>query len=572
MPGFCGIIGDNEIKINTNEDLVNDLIVEDNFVLLRYTINKFLNDKIFQNSNNYTIVLEGVIFNSKELFRLYKSKTMADVMICMYEKNGETFMSELRGSFSGFLFDKERKVKILFTNHIGDKRIFYTSERNMFMFSSDLNTLSKLRIQKKITNRLDINCAYELLSLSFTLEDSTVIENVKMLKAGSYLLINNDQDVTCKQYFTLKNIQNNNDSEDTIIDNINTLFRTALKRALDKDAEYGYKHLISLSGGLDSRMTTVVANDMGYGEDIINYTFAQYGSLDESIPAKISADLKHEWIYKSLDNGTYLKDIDKYVRAQNANSNYSGSAHTYNFLEKIDKNMFGIVHTGQLGDVMISSAYGDDTLDEVKGVPNIGNSTKLLGKVKYNTIDNKELCFLKNRGFIAVFNGNVVIQEHFESSSPFCDIDLMTYCLSIPVKLRKSHNIYNKWINRYYPVAARYIWAQTGTNINKNPIAFLGKSIYLNQLFRKIKRRVMMRIGKVKKGEILDGMNPMDYWYKTNPQLKKSLDDYYNNEMKSIRDSSIKEDIKFLFNTGNVVEKHQVVTLLSALKQFNIIC
>ncbi len=56
----------------------------------------------------------------------------------------------------------------------------------------------------------------------------------------------------------------------------------------DKDIEYGYKHLVSLSGGLDSRMTTYVANDLGYGDSIVNLTFSKTNYVDEQTAKDIA--------------------------------------------------------------------------------------------------------------------------------------------------------------------------------------------------------------------------------------------------------------------------------------------
>ena len=117
------------------------------------------------------------------------------------------------------------------------------------------------------------------------LEDNTLFNEIKKLIAGHYILIKSGK-LHIVQYYKLSNIPNYDQSQQKIIENIDILFRQAIKRAFDKDKEYGYKHLVALSGGLDSRMTTWVAHDMGYGENIVNFTFSQSDYLDETIPKK----------------------------------------------------------------------------------------------------------------------------------------------------------------------------------------------------------------------------------------------------------------------------------------------
>lgn len=43
-----------------------------------------------------------------------------------------------------------------------------------------------------------------------------------------------------------------------LIDMLDEKFRAVVKLEFDKDIEYGYKYLVDLSGGLDSRMTSWV--------------------------------------------------------------------------------------------------------------------------------------------------------------------------------------------------------------------------------------------------------------------------------------------------------------------------
>ena len=78
------------------------------------------------------------------------------------------------------------------------------------------------------------------------------------------------------------------------------LFRAAIKKAFERDASKKKTSLVSLSGGLDSRMTSWVANEMGYTNQL-NLCFAQQNSLDHTIAQKIGRDLEHKWHFMPLD-------------------------------------------------------------------------------------------------------------------------------------------------------------------------------------------------------------------------------------------------------------------------------
>ncbi|PEN17505.1 asparagine synthase, partial [Bacillus wiedmannii] len=93
--------------------------------------------------------------------------------------------------------------------------------------------------------------------------------------------------VEVHRYFNLNNTPREDKSEEAIIEEMDSLFREAIRLQFEKDREYGYKHIASLSGGLDSRMVNFVAHDLGY-KDILNYTFSQSNYLDEKIAKDIA--------------------------------------------------------------------------------------------------------------------------------------------------------------------------------------------------------------------------------------------------------------------------------------------
>lgn len=119
------------------------------------------------------------------------------------------------------------------------------------------------------------------------------------------------------------------------------IFRRTIELEFEKDKEYGYKHIATVSGGLDSRMTTWVVHDMGY-TDQVNYTFSQSGYLDETIAKEIARDLKHEWIFKFLDNGNFLTNIEDMIKVNFGNFLYTGSAHEKKYDRFIESKSFWV--------------------------------------------------------------------------------------------------------------------------------------------------------------------------------------------------------------------------------------
>ena len=72
--------------------------------------------------------------------------------------------------------------------------------------------------------------------------------------------------------------------------------------------------------------------------------------------------------------------------------------------------------------------------------------------------ENQEIFDVYTRGFLWAMSTYVIRQNYFEVGSPLLDIDFLEMCFSIPIKYRKQHNNYLKWIKRYYKGATKYRW------------------------------------------------------------------------------------------------------------------
>src|SRR5699024_7199375 len=243
------------------------------------------------------------------------------------------------------------------------------------------------------------------------------------------------------------------------IEKVDHLFKQAVKLQFEKDVEYNHKHLVALSGGLDSRMASWVAHEMGY-TDQLNFTFSQSDYLDETIAKEIAAALKHEWIFKALDNGLFLKELNRINKISGGNVIYYGLAHGYSVLRYINFDNLGILHSGQLGDVILGS-YINKLKSTYTYTGQGAYSKKLINKLtKYGRIDktsiSMEQYLMQQRCFNSILTGYLPSQLYTETMSPFYDVDFISYCLKIPLKLRINHKLYKKWILKRYPKAANY--------------------------------------------------------------------------------------------------------------------
>jgi asparagine synthase (glutamine-hydrolysing) len=554
-------------------DVLYNTISGKTFRLDRFVLNRYEADKIFFEDDSYIILLDGVITNSEELLVKTNRVEWKDCILELYKNDPMTFFKDFRGTFRGLIQDKTKDQWIIFNDHIGTKPLYFSHVNAGMFVSGEMTDQYHYLNSHNIEYHLNESAAYMLLSYGFMLDDITLCSEVRKLLPGHFIEIKNGN-ISINRYYSLPETSMEGTgpvkSESEYIELLDLSFRKAVTRQFEKDKEYGYKHLVALSGGLESRMTCWVADDLGY-KDQLNITFSQSDYLDETIPKKIAADLAHEWLFKALDNGIFLKNIDEITAITGGNLLYSGSAHAHSMLKYINYANLGMLHSGHLGGAIISSYISDVKQDLGDLRPAGFYSEKYLSKIPYTSrlYTNQELFLFYQRGINGINNGLAITNQYTESMSPFYDLDFMEFCFRLPLKLRIGHNIYKKWIQNKYPAAGEYIWEKT-----KRPALF--KSFY--ELKYKGKTRPIENIPGIIKSRIwkpefgLDTkkhMNPFDYWYSTNADLREFQDKYFSEHIEKVQKVSknLHSDLLGLYK-GTALEKTQALSLVAAIKLF----
>lgn len=358
-------------------------------------------------------------------------------------------------------------------------------------------------------------------------------------------------------------------SDEEAIEGIDQRFRNAIRNVFEKDKEYGYRHLVALSGGLDTRMVCCVAHDMGY-TDQLNITFSQTNYWDEKIPKEIASDLKHEWIFKSLDHGIFLKNVDRATELTGGNINYFGVAHGTSLLDHLDFTSFGLLHSGLSGNSNVGTFGGEKHLNDpivMSAVTKCIKCQEYEIKIDYQ---DQEMYKHYNRCMIAGNNGALPTQTKSESLSPFHDLDFWEFCLSIPTEQRERHRLYKKWINKKYPKAASYVWESTKVPVNaKGNIKFKGANYSRKEFWNLAMQKTVHKASMSKKQGLTtkNHMNPLPYWFSTNTELNTFYQDYIKENMNGL-DSipSLKKYVEIMANSGDPMDYPKVLTLLSAAK------
>lgn len=423
----------------------------DEYFAFEHTKKKFKNDVQFVCFQDELRILDGFILNKQELMDEYGEQDWKILYKMLTEQ--ENFPQMLRGCFNGATYKKDEDRLEVFTNQVGDRPVYYYIEGETFLISSNYNYILRVLKANGITLSADENAVNYMLTYGYMIDATTFCKQVKRLLPGQLLSIEqgNQNNAIIKQYYKLTNRNPRDISEEEAIELIDKAFRKGIKREFEKDKEYGYEHLVDLSGGMDSRMTSWVAHEMGY-VDQLNISYCKSGYYDEKIAKKIAEYLNHEFLFKFLDDKKFVYDIERLTEENFAASPYIGITGGERLLRALNMDIFGLEHTGQLGDVILSTFFA--TQEEIFSKPVFGdkmysNYLKCdFDKSILEQHENREIFAMYARGFLGTCSTHLIRQNYTEVVSPFLDVDFMEACFSLPFHMRKGHYIYLKWIEK----------------------------------------------------------------------------------------------------------------------------
>lgn len=573
MPGFfISSFAENQVnpKSNTMQKGVFREAVIDKFRVFQHTTNRFMNDKVFYEDAYYFILTEGVILNKIELLEKYEVNDIIELILKLIKSNNEIYFKSFRGSFSGCIYDKQMKEWKIYTNHYGDNTLFYYVRKDNVVISSQIDWILEELKANKMKISLDEKAVYYMLTYGTMADDCTYANEIKRLLPGNYIDIGNDGFVKVYTYYEMpKEKYNGCDiSDEEAIEKIDLLFRQAVKREFEKDKEYNYKHLVQLSGGLDSRMNYWVSHEMGY-HNALAINFCQSNYTDELVAKQIAEYWQGDILVWPLDSAGHLYDLEKCINMNYGTSFYTGVGGELRILENINIDKFGVMHTGQLGDVVIGTFIKQKkNLYDIK----FGNpyySHFLEDKhidMTLKQYHNSEERLMYIRGFIGCLSSHFFTRQYTEVASPFCDMDFFDFCLSLPIEMRIRHNIYKKWINKKYPDAAGFIWERIQLPINLTDEE-IDDILHKRKIEKKIEYSKMCQNQKMC-NKNRGGMNPHDVWYENSSKLREFLDKSYEKYNRRCFNNSLNKDINRMFCEGNTMEKILVLTALSAVNYY----
>lgn len=533
---------------------------------------KFENDHLFYEDEKKIVLLDGVIFNKRELIEIRKCKDWRETIDQMAMEDPEKFQKELRGSFCGAIFWKDSHKLLVFTNQSGEKTVYYTRHENIFVAASHNNILTEVLGNLGISLLPDIQAHRELLNFGEILHGKTPFQGVRRLTAGKYLLITEKENKE-HRYHMFHNIPEHDLTLEECVEELDKRFRKAVDRIFSKNNEYGYQSECDLSGGLDSRMATWVAHDLGY-RNILNICYCQSGKIDHTTSQKIANDLENEYYFLPMDGGDIIMDTDEVVDKFGGQVTYIVCTGANRALKTIAAHHVGLCCTGLLGE--LHNAYWTEGICHTP--PRYWTSGFYSNVVPLEIpeeycldYDNYEQMNLYEYSALLFLTSAVVRQQICEVTSPFIDVDYLEFAYRIPLKWRKDYHLTMTWMLSKYPQAAKYIWQTKRMPVDKS---FYHK-LYIPKVVDDVVRLPVRLVNKFARTFHLPvqltfttDMNPIDQWYRTNSKLRDYLEEYYQGNINRITDDDLRAVVKTTFEKGGGRDKIQAVNLLAVYKRY----
>jgi asparagine synthase (glutamine-hydrolysing) len=213
---------------------------------------------IANEDGSVVVIFNGEIYNHESLHaelvakgHRFSTRSDTEVLVHLYEDEGERFLHRLRGMFAFAIWDRRARRLLLARDHFGQKPLFYTESAGCLTFASevkalladdpDLATLSPFALDQYLT-------------LRFVQPPDTFFARIRALPPAHFM-IRDEAGTSIERYWDLSYGPKWSYSEADTLDRIDELLAESVKLHLTSDVPVG----AFLSGGLDSTLVASYA-------------------------------------------------------------------------------------------------------------------------------------------------------------------------------------------------------------------------------------------------------------------------------------------------------------------------
>jgi asparagine synthase (glutamine-hydrolysing) len=223
---------------------------------------------LFNETGTVAVVQNGEIYNYRDLREqlvkkghIFRSTSDTEVIVHLYEEEGENFVAKLEGMFAIALWDNSKKKLFLARDRFGEKPLYVFEAADAIVFASELRSLC---VFPGFTGELDWDALDQFLTLGYILAPRSPYLRTTKVLPGHYLVFQQESGlVHCRPYWSAPSLREpeNAKSEADYLDEFEKLFWRIVESRLISDVPVG----AFLSGGIDSSLVVAAMSRIKKG-------------------------------------------------------------------------------------------------------------------------------------------------------------------------------------------------------------------------------------------------------------------------------------------------------------------
>lgn len=331
-----------------------------------------------------------------------KTKLSANRISQIYKELGKDFMTEIKGSFAIFIWDKKNNTFQVFTDPLNVRPVYYYHEGTTLVISTTLAAISSHMKSNKEETTLNYPAIIEYYLFEYVLNDDTYIENVYTIPPGGLLRFDK-KGLQVDQYWKISEEISDFTIEHTDEERALDKLENILKKNLSLYLSDPDRTAIALTGGYDSRTNLALLGNRS--KDYLFYSYGTEGNYDLSIPKKIAKSLNLRFKAICLDE-QYYKNYNKNAELAIGLGDGIAEANRGNYL-------YAFKELGKSYDYILTGLFGSELIKHPTSVGNFINQDMkdiLEGESPENLID-KILDKAEKQNFI----DKKIFQQHRET-------------------------------------------------------------------------------------------------------------------------------------------------------------
>lgn len=241
------------------------------------------------------IFFNGEIYNYKDLRQdltkkgfEFKTNTDTEVILHLYEAEGEKMVVKLRGMFAFCIYDKRRGSLFIARDYFGIKPLYYFKKDGAIKaFASEIKSIL---LHPEYKREVNDEAVFKYLSFQYNLLKETMFKNIYKLDPGSFLKINlQDGKFREERYWSFEFAPDERMAEEESKRKLLTLLEDSVRHHMVSDVSVGS----FLSGGIDSSIIAVLMKKVSdlnsSGKNNSTFTVG-FKDLSEGGEARVTSD------------------------------------------------------------------------------------------------------------------------------------------------------------------------------------------------------------------------------------------------------------------------------------------